>query len=88
MSIEKLLKTLAVSINPRQEMRDSEDMPVKMCWCCQMPASATDLFYYADNQNKCYFALSGKPVQKRCEECHYLGDDWKKKGPTYVNKQM
>jgi hypothetical protein len=84
MSLEKLIKILAKTVNTRQEMRDMNDMPIpaRMCWCCRMPTGT--LYQYAINAKQCGSSLSGSPVKKPCSECYYLGDAQRESGPTYV----
>ena len=95
MSIEKLLKALASSINTRQEMRDMEDRPVprKKCWCCGIITTNPDgtissqFWYQATKTSEfgytCAFSISGDPVQKYCDECGYLIGQ-RENGPSVV----
>lgn len=94
MSLEKLIKTLAKTVDMRQEMRDINDMPVRICWCCVLRTTnadgsvASEFWYQATNNGasgySCAFSVSGPPKKKYCGECGYLVGQGER-GPSYVD---
>jgi hypothetical protein len=95
MSLEKLIKTLAASIDIGQEMRDMEDRPIQRqkCMCCVIRTTnadgsvASEFWYQATNNGSgysCAWSISGSPKKKYCDECGYLAGQ-RERGPSVVD---
>ena len=84
MSLEKLIKTLAKTVDMRQEMRDMEDRPLPrplQCKCCVIrmthsDGTSTEFWYHATDNGasgySCAFSFSGPPQSHPCNECGRL----------------
>jgi hypothetical protein len=80
MSLEKLIKTLAKTVNTRTEMRDMEDRPIQ-CQCCVIrmtnaDGTSSEFWYHATNNGaagySCAFSIFGGPQSHSCNECGRL----------------